>query len=69
MSKNDEVCDALILALPDSAKKLLVGLVEATMIAWEEMDEETQEGWGSPQKFLGTQVFLAVETILTHEED
>lgn len=69
MSINDDMCDVLILALPDSAKKLLVGLAHATMVAWEEMDEKAQEEWESPQKFLGTQVLLAVETILTHEED
>ena len=69
MSKNMDIGDTLILALPEEAKRMLVVLCHATMTVWEAMPTDMQEEYGTPQAFMGQQIMLATKTILENEED
>ena len=61
---------ALINGLPDYLKKSIVHFAQATMMSWEEMDEDDRAEFdNSVECYLGTQILHGALIILESEED
>lgn len=67
-SKSQKEAEQLISMLPRDVKRVIVAMAEATMDAWNGMDEDDKAKYGDDVcTYLGAQIFLGAKVIL--EED